>query len=44
MNLHLPRIAVKPARDAAALAAVSVLGIAAVAAVYATWRFAKLVP
>lgn len=44
MNLHLPRAPVKPSRDAIAAAMVGALGLAACVAVYATWRFAKLVP
>jgi hypothetical protein len=44
MNNSVRRLAIKPPREAIALAAVSTLGIAAVLAVYATWRFAKLVP
>lgn len=45
MNNPIRRITpTKAQRDAIALAAVSAIGIAAVVAVYATWRFAKLVP
>ncbi len=45
MNNPVRRITpTKAQRDAVAFAAVSAIGIAAFVAVYATWRFAKLVP
>ena len=45
MNDRVRRIMpTKPQRDAFAVAAVGALGIAALVAVYATWKFAKLVP
>lgn len=44
MNNPVRRLAHTPPREALALAAVGALGVAAALAVYATWRFAKLVP
>ena len=44
MNNPVRRLATKPQRDAIAVAFVGALAVAAVVAVYATWKFAKLVP
>ena len=44
MATRVRLVTVKPPRESVALALVGILGVAAVVAVYATWRFAKLVP